>query len=449
SSSSNATSTILVSATASGNATATSSAGISITFPTASQSVSFTTAVIPSSVTTTTVVSIPANFSFLTESTLIFTSVPTSSPSLTNPDEPTLTPTFSSQAASASAPVSTPALPANLPTRISPPQPLDFNQNLEGYSLISILFNQQLNWKFVTENQAASSQIIVFMPAILQSALNLTADQVKTWVLQVYEPSSYNSTQDADQLGTTFLAYVPTNVTDTLRDEMKVKTSAFYSSTDPRASGLADRVVLGYDIFSVTPPSEDDTSDSAKNDQQSDTSGSSKSSRTRQDAIIGVTVSLGAIAIIVLAYLVYRAWKRRQETLHKRLSDAQDPGLRQAGRDFDQDSVGGQRRRSFYFAQDSLRDSVIQTQAMTQAQTSQVQTQAPGLGYGYAGYTSARGGQQQELQQQQQVQQNPAALTPNRYEPSRSNSNRMAQMAHRKPVPNISAPILQQSSMNW
>jgi hypothetical protein len=62
--------------------------------------------------------------------------------------------------------------------------------------------------------------------------------------------------------------------------------------------------------------------------------------------------------VLVLVFLAFRAFKRRAELAHHRLSDPPDMyavGARPDGREFDQDSVGGQRRRSFYFAEDSLR----------------------------------------------------------------------------------------------
>ena len=65
----------------------------------------------------------------------------------------------------------------------------------------------------------------------------------------------------------------------------------------------------------------------------------------------------------MLAFLVVRALKQRRALAHHRLSDpaldehAADAyvGARPENQEFDRDSVGGQRRRSFYFAADSLR----------------------------------------------------------------------------------------------
>ena len=80
--------------------------------------------------------------------------------------------------------------------------------------------------------------------------------------------------------------------------------------------------------------------------------------KLRRDAIIGVVSSLGGIAFFVLVFLAYRIMKNRRDHAHRRLSgpsDMSSPGIRPEGQDFDQDSVGGARRRSFYYAEDSLR----------------------------------------------------------------------------------------------
>jgi hypothetical protein len=62
--------------------------------------------------------------------------------------------------------------------------------------------------------------------------------------------------------------------------------------------------------------------------------------------------------LIILGFLIYRAIQKRRELAHRRLSDPPaNPFIGEAppNRNFDQDSIGGQRRRSFYFAEDSLR----------------------------------------------------------------------------------------------
>jgi len=222
---------------------------------------------------------------------------------------------------------------------------------------------------------------------------------VKTFALQVYVPSTYQGPADSVELGTIFLGYIPSDQVDALAAQIKAKQSPFYTAVpDAVAQALASRVDSGFALTSVPDPI------AKKPGSSIDPTSGSSEGKARQDAIIGVVSALGAIAVLVLAFLMYRAFQRRKELAHRRLSDPVDAdvaavGVRPDGREFDQDSVGGQRRRSFYFAEDSLR-----------------------------GFQSDRNEE-------------------THYD-SRTNQ---ATMSQRRPVmPSaISAPILQQSSMNW
>lgn len=159
---------------------------------------------------------------------------------------------------------------------------------------------------------------------------------------------------------TVWLAYIPSDQVNNLAEQIKVSTSAFYTKLAPPYSTLAEQVDPSFSVDSVAPPSGDGSSSpsgSSGSSSNAATGKSSSSSNTRRDAIIGVVSSLGAVTLIALAFLSMRAIKKRRELAHQRLQEPADTydGSRPDGRDFDQDSVGGQRRRSFYFAADSLR----------------------------------------------------------------------------------------------
>lgn len=160
-------------------------------------------------------------------------------------------------------------------------------------------------------------------------------------------------------LGTTWLGYIPSDKVDTLAAEIKAKQSTFYTGvSDPVAKALAGHVNSGFSINSVADPNINNGNNDGSSSSASDAS--SDNGKSRQDAIIGVVSALGAIALLVLVFLVYRSMKRRKELAHRRLSDPPNAGgfiagARPEGREFDQDSVGGARRRSFYYAEDSLR----------------------------------------------------------------------------------------------
>jgi hypothetical protein len=273
---------------------------------------------------------------------------------LTDPDQATTT--FETVPTPATTLVMPAALPIGMPARIFPHDQLDSSTNLSGFTLISILFNAELNWPFVCVTSLASSQIFAYLPVLITTALAISADEVKTYALQVYIPSSYHSPADAAELGTTWLGYIPSSLVDTLAAQIKFKSSVFYTGVpDGVPKDLASRVEAGYSLLSVADPNQEPGSGGPNGSK--DSSSTSDDAKSRRDAIIGVVSALGAIALFVLVFLVYRSMKRRRQLAHRRLSDPPDDalGVRPAGRQFDQDSVGGARRRSFYYAEDSLR----------------------------------------------------------------------------------------------
>lgn len=237
---------------------------------------------------------------------------------------------------------------------------------------------------------------------------SLVAQYVKTYALQVHVPPGYRGPEDQDQLGTIYLAYIPDDRVEELITQIGAKNSRFYTAVDDKvALELAQTVNSGYRLTSVADPNS--SGDTGSGGLAS--TGAAASGKSRQDAIIGVVSALGAIAVFVLVFLVYRSLKKRRELAHRRLSDPPDmSGYRPEGREFDQDSLGGQRRRSFYYAEDSLR------------------------GFGDSG--GGGGGQQQQYTYDHRT--DPAV----QQQQMRSRHVPVGQSA-------ISAPILRESSMNW
>jgi len=285
---------------------------------------------------------------------------------------------------------------------------------------------------FVVNHPISSTQIFVYFPSLIMAALGIdclsffyfllsfciakifyafylfAASQILTFALQVYVPTTYRTAADSAELGTMWLGYIPKDLVDDLAAQIKAKQSAFYTGVSNNvAQGLAARVNPGFNLLSVS----DSTGVATTNNNPAGnaagvTGASADSGKSRQDAIIGVVSALGAIALLVLVFLVYRGMKRRRQLAHHRLSDPPTDdqmaaaGMRPEGREFDQDSVGGARRRSFYFAEDSLRGYQSERQDDMQF--------------------DSRSGATQQMSQRRNVV--PAA---------------------------ISAPILRESSMNW
>jgi len=182
--------------------------------------------------------------------------------------------------------------------------------------------------------------------------LYIVASTVKTLYLQAFVPDTYQGPQDIDELLTLYLAYIPSNTVNVLAAQIKARSSQFYTMTTGITNQLALRVDSSFAVNTVSDPN----ASTDGSGTGGSTSGSSSSSKTRQDAIIGVVSALGALATLILGFLIHRSWKRRQESAHRRLSDPDRVavGARPEGQEFDRDSLGGQRRRSFYYAEDSL-----------------------------------------------------------------------------------------------
>jgi hypothetical protein len=117
---------------------------------------------------------VESGFSFLTQSTLIVAPVaptPAAIP-LTDPDQATTTLSIPDVAPTNT--LTQAALPTGIPSRIFPQDGIPDGTDLSGLTLISILFNQELNWQFVATHQDSSSQIFAFFPTVLQTALGIT-----------------------------------------------------------------------------------------------------------------------------------------------------------------------------------------------------------------------------------------------------------------------------------
>ncbi|KAG9315551.1 hypothetical protein JVU11DRAFT_3172 [Chiua virens] len=289
-----------------------------------------------------------SNYNYLsTVSSLLLNSAsPTTSETLVNPDQPVTTLSLLTVAPSA-APTAAP-LPSGLPRVILPQPELDVNTLPTSDSMINILFDGSLNWDFVATNADSPGQIFEYFPSVIATALGIPVSAVQNYELIVYEPSSYTGPSDVAMLGTIWQGYIPSDKVDALASLISNLNSAFYtgqSGTIPAT--LAACVDPSLQLNAISGPSPGGSS----------TSGSTSSgSSVRQDAIIGVVSSLGAIAIIIVAYVGYKAYKRRRALAHRRLSDHTEyAGVRPEGQEFDQDSLGERRRRSFYYAEDSLR----------------------------------------------------------------------------------------------
>ncbi|KZS93656.1 hypothetical protein SISNIDRAFT_410778, partial [Sistotremastrum niveocremeum HHB9708] len=221
------------------------------------------------------------------------------------------------------------------------------------------LFTSTLDWGFVATNQQTIGQIFAYMPQVLQNALGLTADQVKTYALEVYIPANYNG--DPSTLLTMFYCYIPTDSVDQLSLELKARNSEFYSASGGIASQLAANVNGNFPVASSSSGSSNGGNSNNTPSLSDSSVGTLAAGTKRRNAIIGVCSAIGGIALLVLGWWIYRNMKIRRESAHRRLSGAQSdmvPASGYGAAEFGvrEMSVGADgRRNSFYFAEDSLR----------------------------------------------------------------------------------------------
>jgi hypothetical protein len=277
--------------------------------------------------------------------------------------------------------------------------------------LCSLLFTSFLNWEFVVTHTQSQGQLFLWTPRIISQALNISSTETPPFALQVFVPDTYQGPNDAQMLLTEYLFYLPSSLVSVLANEIRVLSSPFYNIEEPYKD-LAAQVDAAFALTSVPNPNTVPGATSTA---------PSRGTKSRTVTIIGVVSALGGLALIFLGILIFNGVKRSRELRHQRLSDhnlPNDPYPDRTGRDFDQDSVGGPRRRSFYFAEDSLRGQP-QTAEQSTVPMEQAQTQ----------YVVQPGSQIQYI--------------------SRSSPENMRE--RRAPVVpgTISAPVLTQSSLNW
>ncbi|KAF8334692.1 uncharacterized protein EI90DRAFT_3014945 [Cantharellus anzutake] len=214
------------------------------------------------------------------------------------------------------------------------------------------------------------------MPTVIQNALGITADRIKTYALEAYAPAGF--TGDPSQLLTLYLVFLPTEDVSTLASYIKQLNSPWYKGSIGIPGQLANLIIPSYPLLSVPPPS-----------PGRDGSGGAGSGggNGRRNAIIGVCAAFGGLALLILVWWCARAYRRSREHGHIQLDGSTQgeddlhvvsaggtsPRATTAARSHSSPSmlqlspngierpvaapVGGEdgRRRSFFYAEDELR----------------------------------------------------------------------------------------------
>jgi len=256
---------------------------------------------------------------------------------------------------------------------IQPNPPLDTSaNNLQGYTLVTLLYEPELNYAFVLNSSQTQGQIWEFSPVAMSNALGISTDQVKILYLKPYAPVTANP-NDLSSILTLNLMYIPSQYVETLAGLLQSTSSKYYTASSGVAGQLANFTTPAFPVLYTTDPNVASTDGGPANNDAA--SSITAASARRKDAIIGVCSAIGGIAVLVLAWWLIKTYQRKRESQHHRLSAASnDPlgygrggfvgygatedGMRE--RREAPPSVGpdGVRRNSFYFAEDSLRGYV-------------------------------------------------------------------------------------------
>ncbi|KAG0149355.1 hypothetical protein CROQUDRAFT_329228 [Cronartium quercuum f. sp. fusiforme G11] len=187
-------------------------------------------------------------------------------------------------------------VPSNTPT--SPP---------ENTTLISILFSNSLNWPWLVTNSNASSQVLVFMPALVSTALHIDPSQVVTQSLQAYQPTSFNANNEGSML-TIWLGYIPNQYVDELQAMLKAPQSAFYNQDNPIYTALGKTIDSSLPITTFSSQAhaaQQAAAVSASSDQSSPAADSGQ-----KMAVIASVTSCGAAILAIGLFLVARQSKQ-------------------------------------------------------------------------------------------------------------------------------------------
>jgi hypothetical protein len=262
-------------------------------------------------------ITIDSDYEFLSATTFVLApdaaNTTSTSLTITDPDAVVTPTTIPTEGAATT--LTMPAIPSSIPMFITPPpstDPVDADTSIDGYTKIGILFQKSsVPWTWLLSSSETAGQILAYLPPHLQQVLELASDQVKVVGLQAFVPSDYHTESD---LMTIFIAFLPNEDVATLASMIRTLTSPFYETSDPVAKEIAKNVVASYDITSL----EGVNNENGSTNPTSSTT--TKADNSRRNAIIGVSVTFGLIALIVLIWWGVRTYRNRQEGMHKRLS---------------------------------------------------------------------------------------------------------------------------------
>jgi hypothetical protein len=167
-----------------------------------------------------------------------------------------------------------------------------------------------------------------------------------------------------------YLAYIPASSVNTLADMIRTPNSALYALSGI-AGQLASQIVPSASVNAVSSPNGGGAPGPTKTQSQT--------AKTRSDAIIGVCAAVGGIVALVAIWWIVRYVQRKQAAKHRRLSNLSDPNISNGAYGTQHDD----RRTSFFYAEDELRGGYEPAPVMSgeTVMTQRIRNNAPVAGH--------------------------------------------------------------------
>ncbi|KAI9893265.1 MAG: hypothetical protein M1814_000394 [Vezdaea aestivalis] len=205
-------------------------------------------------------------------------------------------------------------IPTSLPRLITPyGGPVSQPANT---TLIQVGFVYALNYPFVVSSPTSSSQLFTFLPQGIAYGLNISVGDVKMTALRPYD-----TTKDLGFITTLALAWIPTDLVNTLLHDIHTPPSAFYNNPEPSVNTLLSMInptfpiIAGMSLDPGTPGSPlSPTATAAGGDGSPLGNTPAAQTGVRGTSIgIGVSVVAGAVLYGAAMFYIARRYKKRRQ----------------------------------------------------------------------------------------------------------------------------------------
>ena len=225
-------------------------------------------------------------------------------------------------------------LPSNIPLVLYPPTgPVNRPENTE---LIQIGFLYPLNYPFVWQHEESQRQIFKYLPIGISFGLEIDVNNVTMQTLRAWD-----TTQDLHYITTLALAWIPSQLVDSLGLILHTQAEKFYHNPDPAVRTLLSMINPALPIRADNSTDggsgtvgASPTGSGSANGQGTIANGINNSSPVKASSVgIGVGVVCGAAAYGAAMFFVARRYKKRRQSHMRSPSMYSSPVMSHNGAD--------------------------------------------------------------------------------------------------------------------